>query len=100
MTDRATDTAVTDPGAAGPLELHPRVSVSGISTITWSLAQDLAFWRSSGVSRVGVATHKLAAHGLEAAADDLAAAGIGVSNIVGSGGFHVDRPEMWDDERA
>ncbi len=81
-------------------ELHPRLSVSGISTIGWTLAEDIAFWRSTGVTLVGVATHKLAVSGLDAAAADLAEAGIAVSNVVGSMGFHVDQPERWDAERA
>ena len=88
--------------ARGPrtADLHPRLSVSGISTIGWTLAQDIAFWRSVGVTLVGVATHKLAGPGLEAVATDLAEAGISVSNVVGSMGFHIDQPELWDTERA
>lgn len=85
---------------SGSIDLHPRLSVSGISTISWSLAEDISYWQSAGVTRVGVASHKLAAHGVEAAARDLAAAGIAVGNVVGGTGFHVDRPEGWDDERA
>jgi len=102
MSRAATD---TDGAPTGHAELHPRLSVSGISTFGWTLAEDIAFWRSAGVTLVGVATHKLAGPGLDGAgldgaAAELAAAGISVSNVVGSMGFHVDQPERWDAERA
>ena len=92
--------AGTDQVPIGTIELHPRLSVSGISTFGWTLAEDIAFWSAAGVTLVGVATHKLAGPGLDWAAAQLEAAGISVSNVVGSMGFHVDQPEGWDAERA
>jgi len=88
---------VTDVAA---LELHPRVSVSGVSTIGWSLDQDIDFWGSSGIRLVGVLLHKLAPFGLEAAVERLAAADIRVSNLVGPMGLSVGDPGRWEAEQA
>jgi len=80
--------------------LHPRLSVSAISSFGWTFEQDLAFWRDAGITLVGAALHKVVPYGADQAADELAAAGIAVANVVGSMGFHLDQPERWEEERA
>jgi len=81
-------------------ELHPRLSVSQMCTTSWSLDQDLDFWRSAGIGYVGVALAKATAGGWDAGLDKLRAAGLRVSSLMPGSGFHLDRPESWDAHRV
>jgi sugar phosphate isomerase/epimerase len=38
------------------MEVHPRVSVNSVSAWSWSLRQNLEFWTSQGIGRVGMRT--------------------------------------------
>src|SRR3954453_8457309 len=53
---------------------HPRVSASQMSSVRWTLDEDLAFYRTAGIATTGVTAHKLT--------DDL---GGGVEKILASG---------------
>lgn len=43
------------------IDIHPRISVSGISSMGWSLDQDIDFYRSAGIETVGILCAKLQA---------------------------------------
>ena len=74
--------------------MHPRISVSAISTNTWSQEQDLDFYRRAGITNVGISLRKLEAAGLDAAVARVAAAGLRVTNVLGLG-FALTRPADW-----
>jgi len=62
--------------------VHPRVAVSQISSWTWSVGEDLAFYREAGIHTVGVALRKLDGPGT---ADQLAEADLAWSDVIGVG---------------
>ena len=57
--------------------MHPRVSVSAISTFTWDLPDDLAFYARAGITNVGISVAKLEQHGW----DDGAARNLALNTI-------------------
>jgi sugar phosphate isomerase/epimerase len=75
--------------------VHPRVSLSAISTFDWTLEEDVAFWVDSDITNVGVSAAKLERAGWEAGARRVADAGLRVTNIIGLGSFHLDDPAQW-----
>lgn len=77
--------------------MHPRISVSGISTASWSLDDDFRLYAELGVTAIGVWLRKLdgATGGLESAARRVAAEGLRVTNVIGVGPLHLDAPEQW-----
>lgn len=78
--------------------IHPRLSVSALSSFRWSFAEDLALWRRLGIGWAGLIAYKLGddVDGCLARLDD---AGIRVSTVV-AGGFDLRQPAGWDDARA
>jgi sugar phosphate isomerase/epimerase len=60
---------------------HPRISVNNLSSLSLSLAQDVALWRELGVEHVGLITPKLEALGWDAARGVVAGARVRVSNV-------------------
>jgi sugar phosphate isomerase/epimerase len=79
--------------------MHPRVSLSAISTFQWSLDEDLAFYERAGIEAIGASLAKLEAAGIEDGARRLRDAGVRVSNLIGIGPFHLDDPSQWDGQR-
>jgi len=79
--------------------MHPRVSLSAISTFPWSLDEDLAFYASAGVTAVGASLAKLEAAGLENGARRLHDAGLRVTNLIGIGPFALAEPSRWAPQR-
>jgi sugar phosphate isomerase/epimerase len=77
-----------------------RVSVSAISTFHWSLEEDLAFYAAHGITDVGISLAKLERHGWARGAARVRDAGLRVTNLLGLGPFHLDRPGQWDEQRA
>ena len=76
--------------------MHPRITVSSVSTMSWSLAQDLEFYAETGVVAVGIAMRKLAAAGVADGTRQVAAAGLRVGNVLGAlQPFHLDEPDTW-----
>ena len=58
------------------LALHPRLSLSAIVTPSWTFAQDLRLWTSTGLQQVGLLQAKVSAHGVDRVADALQTAGL------------------------
>ena len=79
--------------------MHPRVSLSAISTFSWTLDQDLAFYEDTGVTAIGASLAKLEAAGLEAGARRLHDAGLRITNLIGIGPFVLSDPTQWERQR-
>ena len=79
--------------------MHPRVSLSAISTFQWDLDTDLAFYERAGITAIGASLAKLEAAGLDAGARRLRDAGLRVTNLIGLGPFHLDDPGQWPEQR-
>ena len=79
--------------------MHPRVSLSAISTFPWSLDEDLAFYEAAGVTAVGASLAKLEAGGLDDGARRLHDAGLRVTNLIGIGPFVLADPSRWAPQR-
>jgi sugar phosphate isomerase/epimerase len=79
--------------------MHPRVSLSAISTFQWSLDEDLAFYERAGITAIGASLAKLEAAGIDAGARRLRDAGLRVTNLIGIGPFHLDDPAQWSGQR-
>jgi sugar phosphate isomerase/epimerase len=80
--------------------VHPRVSLSAISTFQWDLDADLAFYERAGITAIGASLAKLEAAGLDAGARRLGDAGVRVTNLIGLGPFHLDDPAQWPEQRV
>jgi sugar phosphate isomerase/epimerase len=78
---------------------HPRISVSCISSFSWSLDEDLAFWAAEGIDHVGISVAELTAAGLTTGVRKIADAGLRVSNLIGPGPFDLDAPGEWPAQR-
>jgi len=79
--------------------MHPRVSLSAISTYDWPLEQDLAFYAEAGITNVGASVAKLEQFGWAAGVRAMGAADLRVTNLIGLGPFQLDAPEQWDAQR-
>ena len=79
--------------------MHPRISLSAISTFQWSLDDDLAFYERAGITAIGASLAKLEAAGIDAGARRLRDAGVQVTNLIGLGPFHLDDPDQWPSQR-
>lgn len=81
---------------------HERISLSAISTMSWSLEEDLAFYASEGIESVGISLRKLEAapDGVVAAAGRVADAGLRVTNLIGLGPFVLTDPSGWPAHRS
>jgi sugar phosphate isomerase/epimerase len=83
--------------------VHPRISVSAISSFRNTLDQDLEFWARHGIDRVGVSVAKMEALGWEPAislVENAVANGLRVANLIGLGPFHLAEPDRWEEQRA
>jgi sugar phosphate isomerase/epimerase len=80
--------------------MHPRVSLSAISTFAWDLDRDLAFYERAGITAIGASLAKLEAAGVDAGARRLRDAGLRVTNLIGLGPFRLDDPDQWPAQRA
>jgi sugar phosphate isomerase/epimerase len=79
--------------------MHPRVSLSAISTASWELDEDLAFYADAGITNVGISLAKLERFGWEAGTGRIVDAGLRVTNLIGLGPFHLAEPDGWDAQR-
>jgi sugar phosphate isomerase/epimerase len=75
--------------------MHPRLSVSAVSSWQWTLDEDLAYWSETGIDHVGLSFRKLEAAGLDRAVARVRDAGLRVSNIVELGWWDLDDPATW-----
>jgi sugar phosphate isomerase/epimerase len=79
--------------------MHPRVSLSAISTFSWELDADLAFYTSAGITNVGISVAKLESFGWDDGTRRVADAGLRVTNLIGLGPFDLADPARWDAQR-
>ena len=79
--------------------MHPRLSVSALSSMRLTLDQDLELWSDLGVRAAGLFLPKLEAVGLEAAVDRVGEARLAVSSVACQG-FTLDEPATWPVRRA
>lgn len=81
--------------------IHPRVSVSQVSSWNWTLDEDLEFYEKAGITSVGLFLPKLQDSGLKPAklAERLSAAGLRITSLHAPGPFRLDQPEAWDQQR-
>jgi sugar phosphate isomerase/epimerase len=79
--------------------MHARVSLSAISSFKWTLDDDLAFYERAGITAIGASLGKLEAAGIEDGARRLKDSGVRVTNLIGLGPFHLNRPEQWVTQR-
>jgi sugar phosphate isomerase/epimerase len=75
--------------------MHPRVSLSAISTFAWDLDADLRFYADHGITNVGISVAKLERFGWEEGARRVVDAGLRVTNLIGLGPFHLADPSRW-----
>jgi sugar phosphate isomerase/epimerase len=79
--------------------MHPRVSLSAISTASWELDADLAFYDDAGITNVGISVAKLERFGWEAGTRRIADAGLRVTNLIGLGPFELAEPDGWESQQ-
>jgi sugar phosphate isomerase/epimerase len=75
--------------------MHPRLSVSAVSSWRASFDDDLALWDRLGVSHVGLSLRKCEEVGLAVAVERIRSAGLRVSNIVECGWCELDDLGTW-----
>lgn len=80
--------------------MHPRLSVSAVSSWQQSFADDIAMWDRLGVDHVGLSLRKCEAAGWSVVVDAVRAQGLRVSNIVECGWCALDEPSTWDAQRS
>jgi sugar phosphate isomerase/epimerase len=81
------------------VSLHPRLSLNAITTLRWSFAEDVAFWREAGLRCVGLFAAKLEAVGHDQAIAMLQSEGMACSSIVAPP-FSLFEPSRWAEQRA
>jgi sugar phosphate isomerase/epimerase len=79
--------------------MHPRLSVSAVSSWDWTLDEDLGFWDRAGIDHVGLSFRKLEDAGLGPATTRIRDAGLQVSDIVELGWWNLDDPATWAPQR-
>lgn len=79
--------------------MHDRISVSAISTYSWTLTDDLAFYARAGITNVGFSVAKLERHGWDDGTTRVEDAGLRVTNLIGLGPFHLAHPERWPEQQ-
>jgi sugar phosphate isomerase/epimerase len=75
--------------------MHPRLSVSAVSSWQWSFDEDLAFWATAGIDHVGLSFRKLEAAGIDRAVEQVRDAGLRVSNVVELGWWDLADAASW-----
>jgi sugar phosphate isomerase/epimerase len=79
--------------------IHPRLSVSAISSYALTFEQDLELWAELGIRSVGLYLPKLDAAGLDHAVEQVRAAELAVSTIA-CRGFALSQPDTWAQRRV
>jgi len=75
--------------------MHPRLSVSAVSSWQWSLDEDLRFWDEAGIDHVGLSFRKLEEAGVDDAVRRISDAGLRVSNLVELGWWDLADRATW-----
>lgn len=76
-----------------PGPVHPRISVTTISSWTWSVEQDIAFFRQEGIGAMGVPTTKFTER-REEEIDALASSGLAFTAVSGGTGSGMIESEQ------
>jgi sugar phosphate isomerase/epimerase len=79
--------------------MHPRTSLSAISTFGWELDRDLEFYARAGIDCVGISMAKLDRFGWDEGTARIADSGVRVGNLIGLGPFRLDDPAQWTARR-
>lgn len=79
--------------------MHPRASLSEISTMSWALDEDLAFYADAGITNVGISVAKLERFGWDEGTRRVVDAGLRVTNLIGLGPFDLAEPGRWESQR-
>lgn len=79
--------------------MHPRISVSAVSSWEQSFEDDLAMWERLGIDHVGLSLRKCEAIGLDNATRKIDAARLRVSNVVDCGWVPLEDRSGWDAHR-
>lgn len=79
--------------------MHPRLSVSAVSSWRWSLDDDLRFWDEAGIDHVGLSFRKLEEAGLPGSVERVRDAGLRVSNVVELGWWQLADRSSWGVQR-
>lgn len=77
--------------------IHPRLSISSLSSYRWSFEEDLALWRELGTRWAGTMFNKLEPD-VAGSLARMSEAGIGISTVIGPG-FNLRAPESWNATR-
>ena len=64
--------------------MHPRICINGISSWNWTVDEDIAFYRKSGITNIAVGFPKLEG-GVQERVDAIKAAGLNVVSVAGGG---------------
>jgi sugar phosphate isomerase/epimerase len=75
--------------------VDPRLSVSAVSSWSWTFEDDLRFWGASGIDHVGLSFRKLEEAGLDRAVQRIVDADVTVSNLVELGWWELASPSTW-----
>jgi sugar phosphate isomerase/epimerase len=75
--------------------VHPRLSVSAVSSWHQDFDEDLALWERLGVDQVGLSLRKCESVGVERAARRIRDAGLRVSNVGDCGWCRLDDRAAW-----
>src|SRR5581483_4636707 len=94
-----TNVRTRSPVVGGVTPVHPRLSISALSSMYQTFDEDHALWSDLGISLVGLFLPKLQQVGLHTAVDRVRGAGLGVSSVAGVG-FELMAPDTWPDRRA
>ncbi len=80
--------------------MHPRLSVSQVSSRDWSIDDDLGFYDEVGIDAIGVSFAKLAATDDPiAAAERIRDSGRRVTDLVAPSPFTLHDPDRWSEQR-
>jgi len=77
--------------------IHPRLSISALSSYRWSFDEDLALWRELGTCWAGTMFNKLEPD-VPGSLARMSEAGIGISTVIGPG-FNLRAPDSWNATR-
>jgi sugar phosphate isomerase/epimerase len=75
--------------------IHPRVAVNSISSRSWTLDEDVAFWVESGIGRVSFPMRKLLGVGKDHGIELIKSHGFSVEEISKTNAFALSDRETW-----
>jgi sugar phosphate isomerase/epimerase len=79
--------------------VHPRISLSELSSWNWTLDEDLAFYERAGITTIGASIVKLEAAGWKVGAHRIVDAGLRVTNLIGVGPLRLADRDRWPEQQ-